>query len=52
MEEIHAGIGGHHAAARALVSKAFRTVFYWPRWDSLDALEEERDVAKARSTFY
>ena len=28
--EIHAGLGGHHAAARALVSKAFRTGFYWP----------------------
>ena len=30
MAEIHAGLGGHHAAARALVSKAFRTGFYWP----------------------
>ena len=28
--EIHAVLGGHHAAARALVSKAFRTGFYWP----------------------
>ena len=25
LAEIHAGLGGHHAAARALVSKAFRT---------------------------
>ena len=29
-EILHAGLGGHHAAARALVSKAFRTGFYWP----------------------
>ena len=28
LAEIHAGLGGHHAAARALVSKAFRTGFY------------------------
>ena len=28
--EIHAGLGGHHAAARSLVSKAFCTGFYWP----------------------
>ena len=25
LAEIHAGLGAHHAAARALVSKAFRT---------------------------
>ena len=30
LAEIHAGLGGHHAAARALISKAFRTGFYWP----------------------
>ena len=30
LAEIHAGLGGHHTAARALVSKAFRTGFYWP----------------------
>ena len=30
LAEIHAGLGGHHAAARALVRKAFRTGFYWP----------------------
>ena len=30
LAEIHAGLGGHHAAARALVSKAFRTGFFWP----------------------
>ena len=29
LAEIHARLGGHHAAARALVSKAFRTGFYW-----------------------
>ena len=28
--EIHAGLSGHHAASWALVSKAFRTGFYWP----------------------
>ena len=30
LAEIHAGLGGHHAAARALVGKAFRRRFYWP----------------------
>src|SRR3954464_15647679 len=30
LAEIHAGLGGHHAAARSLVSKAFRTGFYSP----------------------
>ena len=30
LAEIHAGLGSHHAAARSLVSKAFRTGFYWP----------------------
>ena len=30
LAKIHAGLGGHHAAARALVSKAFRIGFYWP----------------------
>ena len=27
--EIHASLGGHHAAARALVSKAFPIGFFW-----------------------
>ena len=31
LAEIHAGLGGHHASAWALVSKAFRTGFYWRR---------------------
>ena len=30
LAEIHSGLGGHHAAARALVSKAFRIGLYWP----------------------
>lgn len=30
LAKIHAGLDGHHAAARDLVSKAFRTCFYWP----------------------
>ena len=30
LAEIHAELGGHHAAAQALVGKAFRTGFYWP----------------------
>ena len=30
LAEIHASLGGHHTAARALVSKAFCTGFYWP----------------------
>ena len=38
LAEIHAGLGGHHAAARALVSKAFHTGFYCPtaRTDAQD----------------
>ena len=41
MAEIHAGLGGHHAAARALVSKPFRTGFYWPtaRADAQDLVQ-------------
>ena len=41
LAEIHAGLGGHHAAARALVSKAFRTGFYWPmaRADAQDLVQ-------------
>ena len=30
LAKIHAGLGGHHAAARALVSNVFRTDFLWP----------------------
>ena len=39
--EIHARLGGHHAAARALVGKAFRTGFYWPtaRADAQDLVQ-------------
>ena len=41
LAEIHAGLGGRHAAARALVSKAFRTGFYWPtaRADAQDLVQ-------------
>ncbi|SPT20293.1 unnamed protein product [Triticum aestivum] len=41
LAEIHAGLGGHHAAARSLVSKAFRTGFYWPtaRADAQDLVK-------------
>ena len=41
LAEIHAGLGRHHAAARALVSKAFRTGFYWPtaRADAQDLVQ-------------
>ena len=41
LAEIHAGLGGHHAAARALVSKAFHTGFYWPmaRADAQDLVQ-------------
>jgi hypothetical protein len=30
LEEIHEGVCGNHAASRTLVSKAFRSGFYWP----------------------
>lgn len=30
LAEIHAGLGGHHIAAQALISKAFHTGFFWP----------------------
>ena len=41
LAEINAGLGGHHAAARALVSKAFRIGFYWPtaRADAQDLVQ-------------
>ena len=44
LAEIHAGLGGHHAAARSLVSKAFRTGFYWPtaRADAQDLVQGRR----------
>ena len=41
LAEIHAGHGGHHTAARALVGKAFHTLFYWPtaRADAQDLVQ-------------
>ena len=41
LSEIHAGLGRHHAAAWALVSKAVRTRFYWPmaRADAQDLVQ-------------
>src|SRR3954466_14124863 len=41
LAEIHAGFGGHHAAAQSLVSKAFRTGFFWPtaRADAQDLVQ-------------
>ena len=41
LAEIHAGLGGHHAVARAIVGKAFRTGFYWPtaRVDAQDLVQ-------------
>src|SRR3954468_24738425 len=41
LAEIHARLGGHHAAARALVSKAFRIGFYWltARADAQDLVQ-------------
>ena len=41
LAEIHAELGGHHAVARALVGKAFRTGFYWPtaREDAQDLVQ-------------
>ena len=41
LAEIYAGLGGNHAAARALVGKAFRTGFYWPtsRADAQDLVQ-------------
>ena len=42
LAEIHAELGGHHTAARSLVSKAFRTGFYWPtaRADAQDLVQK------------
>ena len=39
--EIHAGLGGHHVVARALVSKPFCIGFYWPtaRADAQDLVQ-------------
>jgi hypothetical protein len=30
LQDIHAGVCGHHAAPRTLVGNAFRQGFYWP----------------------
>src|SRR3954468_17676076 len=41
LAEIHVELDGHHAAARSLVSKAFRIGFYWPtaRADAQDLVQ-------------
>lgn len=31
LEEIHQGTYGHHASSKAIVAKAFRAGFFWPR---------------------
>ena len=41
LAEIHAGLGGHHTAARALVSKAFQIGFFWPA-----ALADAQDLVQ------
>ena len=41
LKDIHQGECGHHAASRALVSKAFRHDFFWPT-----ALEEAKDLVQ------
>jgi hypothetical protein len=41
LREIHEGTCGHHASSRALVAKAFRSVFYW-----LSALYDARNIVQ------
>jgi hypothetical protein len=41
LDEIHAGVCGHHASSRSIVSKAFRQGFYW-----LTAKEDAEDIVK------
>ena len=31
LNDIHSGTCGHHASSRAIVAKAYRAGFYWPR---------------------
>jgi hypothetical protein len=39
LEDIHAGVCGHHASSRAIAAKAFRAGFYW-----LIAIEDVKDI--------
>src|SRR3954469_1550113 len=39
--EIHEGTYGHHTSSRVLVSKAFRSGFYWPT-----AMKNAKDIAR------
>ena len=41
LKDIHQGECGHHAASRALVTKAFRHSFFWPT-----ALEEAKELVQ------
>jgi hypothetical protein len=39
LQDIHAGVYGHHASSRAIAAKAFRAGFYW-----LIVLEDAKDI--------
>ena len=41
LDEIHAGVCGHHASSRSLIAKAFRQGFYW-----LTAKQDAEDIVK------
>jgi hypothetical protein len=41
LQDIHAGVCGHHASSRAIAAKAFRIGFYW-----LKAVEDAKDIIR------
>jgi hypothetical protein len=41
LQDIHAGVCGHHASSREMATKAFRTGFYW-----LTAIEDAKDIIR------
>jgi hypothetical protein len=41
LNNIHAGICGHHASSRAIAAKAFHVGFYW-----LTAIEDAKDIVR------
>jgi hypothetical protein len=41
LQDIHAGVCGHHASSRAIAAKAFRGGFYW-----LTTVEDAKDIVR------
>jgi hypothetical protein len=41
LQDIHAGVCGHHASSRAIAAKAFRARFYW-----LTTVEDAKEIVQ------